>query len=501
MAPMSSAYERLRAHLRETAVLSSCSRILGWDRETYLPQGATGLRADQTALLARLAHERRTSPALRDLLAEAREACPERDSPRAANLREAQREFDRATRIPAALIEERARLTTLARQAWLDARAKRQFGIFLPWLGKIVQLCRDEAEALDPPGEAYDAHLDEYEPGATAKEIEAVLSPLRDALAALLRRVLGSGQRLSDAPVRGDFPVEGQRRLSGRVLEAIGFDFSRGRTDLTAHAFCGGMGPFDVRLSSRFDPGFLVDGFFGTLHEGGHGLYEQGLDPDEFGMPCGTACSLGVHESQSRLWENLVGRSRAFWRHFLPAARKEFPDALRDVTPDALHGALNGIQPTFIRVDADELTYNLHICLRFDLERALLSGDLDATDLPQAWNDGFERLLGIRPAHDADGCLQDIHWSAGLVGYFPTYTLGNLYGAQIFERAREELGDLDAAFARGEFLPLRDWLREKIYRHGMRYPAKDLVARITGNPPSPRPLLTHLERRCAELYG
>ena len=281
----------------------------------------------------------------------------------------------------------------------------------------------------------------------------------------------------------------------------MGFDFRRGRLDVTAHPFCTGIGPGDCRITTRFDEHEFSDAFFGILHEVGHGLYEQGLDEAHYGTPMGEAVSLGVHESQSRLWENLVGRGRAFWAYWLPMARRIFHEALADVSLDAFHAAVNHVAPSLIRVQADEATYNLHIIIRFELEQDLLAGDLAVGDLPAAWNQKYRECLGVTPRNDAEGCLQDIHWSAGLIGYFPTYTLGNIYAAQLFAAAQAELGGLDDAFARGDFGGLLGWLREKVHRQGQRYRPADLVERVTGSRPDHRPLIDGLRRKYAELYG
>jgi carboxypeptidase Taq len=282
---------------------------------------------------------------------------------------------------------------------------------------------------------------------------------------------------------------------------AIGFDFEAGRLDVTTHPFCSGMGPGDVRITTRYNPRHFNEAFFGILHESGHGIYEQGLDADHFGTPAGQACSLGIHESQSRMWENFVGRSRPFWQHFFPRAQQVFLDTLRDVTLDEFYFAINDVHASFIRVEADEATYNLHIILRFELEQALMRGDLNPAELPGVWNERFRKFFGLTPPNEALGCLQDIHWSAGLFGYFPTYTLGNLYAAQFMEQARHDLGDLDDQFRRGEFGSLKHWLNTKLHRHGQRHRAPDLCQQVTGKALSHKPLIRHLRARFGPLYG
>jgi carboxypeptidase Taq len=308
---------------------------------------------------------------------------------------------------------------------------------------------------------------------------------------------MSSGRKAPIEILHRRYPADAQEKLSRQAAAAIGFDFSAGRLDVTVHPFCSGFGPGDTRITTRYDENNFGDAFFGVLHETGHGLYEQGLPAEHFG----DSISLGIHESQSRLWENFVGRGRPFWRHFLPKARAAFGAALDAVTDDQWIFAVNSVQPSFIRTESDETTYNLHTLLRFELETAMLDGRLSVNDIPAAWNEKMRKYLGITPPDDARGCLQDVHWSGGGIGYFPTYTLGNLYAAQFFAQAHADLGDLDAQLARGEFAPLLTWLRQNIHRHGKRYRAADLVQRVTGRPLSSAPLLAHLQRKAAELYG
>jgi carboxypeptidase Taq len=347
----------------------------------------------------------------------------------------------------------------------------------------------------------YDALLDGYEPGAKSEDIRRVFAALRDELVPLVESIRHAPRQPDHSILERRYPVDAQSAFGRQAAEKIGFSFTDGRLDESHHPFCSSFGPGDCRLTTRYDEHDFPQAFFGTLHEAGHGIYEQGLDREQFGLPMGDTVSLGIHESQSRMWENLVGRSRSFWRHFFEPARKAFPEALGDVSADEFHFAINTVQPSFIRVEADEATYNLHIMLRFEMEPALISGDLPPADLPAVWNETFKRYLGLTPADDAQGCLQDIHWSGGLIGYFPTYALGNMYAAQFFEAARRELGDLDEMFARGEFEPLRRWLGENIHRRGRQYPAPRLVEVVTGRPLSHEPLVRHLKGKFDALYG
>jgi carboxypeptidase Taq len=408
------------------------------------------------------------------------------------NVREIRREFDRERRMPRRLVEEWARVTAMAQQSWSEARRRDDFASFAPWLERIFALARERADAVGYDGVRYDALLDDYEPGMTTARLTTLFTDLRAKIVPLVAS-------LRDAPeprdVSGDFPVERQKTFAADAAVALGFDLAGGRLDVGQHPFCTIIGPGDVRIALRYDGRDFGQGFFAMLHELGHALYDQGLDASHYGTPMGEPVSLGVHESQSRMWENLVGRSDGFWRHFYPRLCDAFPAPLHDVSRDEFRRAMNRVAPSPIRVNADEVTYDLHITIRFELELALLSGDLRAAELPGAWNELYERRLGIRPATDREGCLQDIHWSEGLIAYFPTYTLGNVYAAQLFAAADREIGPLDDQFARGEFAPLREWLRERLHKQGMRWAPAVLVERATGEAPDPAYLVDSLERR------
>jgi len=496
-------YAELIRRVKAIALLNSCGSVLHWDHQTYMPAKGASHRAEQLALLAGLGHEQFTAPEVGELLSRAAEG-RDRHEPRSAvavNLREIRRAYDRATRVPPALVEELARTAALAHGVWVDARRASDFERFRPWLAKLVALKQQEAAAVGGGRVPYDALLDEYEPGETVARLTPVFAELRTSLVDLVGRIGRSPKRPDLSILHRAYPIAAQEAFGRTVAEAIGFDFQAGRLDATVHPFCSGIGPGDTRLTTRYNLHDFGDAFFSILHEAGHGLYDQGLEPEHFGTPMGEAVSLGIHESQSRLWENFVGRSRAFWEHWLPQVCQAFPEALTGVGLDAFVFAVNDVRPSLIRVDADEATYNLHILLRFELERALIDGDLQVADLPAAWADGMDRLLGIRPPDDARGCLQDVHWSGGSFGYFPTYTLGSLYAAQFFAKARAELGDLPEQFRRGEFLPLTAWLRRTIHREGQRYRAADLVVAITGEPLNPGYLLRHLAEKFEVLYG
>jgi carboxypeptidase Taq len=388
----------------------------------------------------------------------------------------------------------------LGQQVWAESRRTNDFAKFRPILERTVVLKREEAAAIGYQDVPYDALLDEYEPRETTANVRRVLAGLREQLVPLVAEIAASKRRPILDILNRRFAVDQQEAFGRQVASAIGFDFRAGRLDVTDHPFCTEAGPGDVRLTTRYDEHGLPGALFSTMHEAGHGMYEQGLPPERYGLPTGQATSLGIHESQSRMWENLVGRSRAFWEHFLPLAKAAFPDALADVGLDVFYFAINDSRPSLIRTESDEVTYNLHIMIRFELEQALILDELKVADLPGAWNEKYQSYLGISPPNDSDGVLQDVHWSGGAFGYFPTYTLGNLYAAQFFEQAASDLGDLQAMFRRGEFRPLLDWLRKNIHSQGRRYSSAELVQRVTGRPLSHDPLMRHLRGKFGPLY-
>ncbi|MEN0019820.1 MAG: carboxypeptidase M32 [Planctomycetota bacterium] len=498
-----SAYETLRSKLREAAVFASVTSVLSWDQETYMPAGGGEARAEQMAAMAGLVHERKTASELADLIAQAADEVGS-DDVAAVNVARMQRDFDRETKLPSKLVANIARTSSIAQDAWKAARASNDFAAFKPHLEKMLELTRQKAECWGTPddGELYDALLDEYEPNARATEIEAVFGPLGNQLSELVAELMDAPNPPSLEPFKRPVAISAQAELGRHVLSAFGFDLNTGRLDVTAHPFCQDVGPGDTRLTTRYTEAGVGDALFSTMHEGGHGLYEQNLPKAErFGEPLGQSISLGIHESQSRFWENIVGRSAEFWRWLTPTVKDLFGDGYAHTTADELYRAANVVERSYIRVESDEATYNLHVMLRFELERALVSGELSVADLPGAWNERFERLLGVPVPDDARGCLQDVHWSFGLIGYFPTYTLGNLYAAQFTEAMEAELGQLGPRIERGEFGPIREWLTDNIYSQGRRYEAGELCERITGKALSDEPLMRYLRGKLRPVYG
>jgi carboxypeptidase Taq len=498
-----SVYEKVCRHARETALLASASGVLEWDERTKMPKAAGAYRVDQLTLLAGLIHARRTDSEfgrrLDELSTSPLAADPKSDS--GATIYRLKRDYQKRAKLPRKLVEQLTRATVAGQQAWETAREHSDFAAFAPTLQTIVDLKRQEADALGYQDTPYDALLDDYEPEERTANVRRVLGELRDALVPVLEQIRNSGVEIDVSLLHRRYPVATQHDFACQVAAELGFDFERGRLDTTTHPFCTGLGPNDCRITTRFDERFFSMGFFGVLHEAGHGIYDQGLRAEMYGLPPGDSVSLGIHESQSRLWENQVGRSRAFWEYCFPKAQAAFPEALAEASLEEFYAAINQVRPSTIRVEADEATYNLHILVRFELELDLLEGRLQVADLPGAWNAKYRDYLGIEPPNDAEGVLQDVHWSAGLFGYFPTYALGNLYAAQFFEQASRDLGDLEDQIRRGRFAPLREWLRERIHCQGQRYSAAELVENVTGRPLSHAALIEHLQRKAAPLYG
>jgi carboxypeptidase Taq len=493
-----------REHARRTALLATVDAAIGWDERTMMPLAAGAWRAEQAAELAAVVHRQRTDPVQGERLAElaagafATESSPEEQTA----IRLMQHDFEKQARLPARLVEDLARTTVEAQQVWSSARAASDWPRLCPWLERVFALKREQAACQRPDLDPYDALLDDYEPGGRWRAIEPRFAELRSRIVPLVQACTAAARRPDDRILTERlYPVAAQQAFVREVAARIGFDFDRGRLDTTDHPFCTSLGPDDCRITTRWDERFLPTALFGVLHEAGHGLYDQGLPREWYGLPPGEAASLGIHESQSRLWENLVGRSRAFWEWCFPVARAAFPGALADADAARVHEALLVVQPSFIRVEADEVTYNLHVMLRFDLERAVVHGDLAVADLPAAWNERFEADFGLRPPDDAHGVLQDIHWSAGLIGYFPTYTLGNLYAAQLMAAAESRLGDLPGAFAAGDFRPLLGWLRQDVHALGRQLESEPLVERATGLPVSADWLAESLAGRYGPAHG
>lgn len=494
------AYDRLLAWSRELTHLGTAMSLLHWDQRTHIPAKGHANRAEQLATLARIHHQRETDPRAGEWLfaAEGGDLAADPESVEAVNLREWRRAYDKAVKIPEDLAVALARAASNGESAWERAKPISDWRSFKPHLEELVRLRKEQAEAVGYEREAYDALLDDYEPGVTAAEIEPVFRDLRAATVRLLDCVRGSVP--PTAVLQGlDFPLADQERACKAVAARLGYDLEAGRLDATAHPFSTRIGPGDARITTNYDPADFTDALYSVIHEAGHAMYSQGQPEEHHGTPRGQSVSLGVHESQSRMWENLVGRSRGFWRFFHPAFQMVFP-TLAATRAEDMQRWVTRVEPGFIRVRADELTYNLHVMLRFNLELAVMRGELAVDDLPEAWNERMREYLGLTPPSHAQGVMQDVHWSAGLFGYFPTYTLGNIFAAQFFDAASRELGDLGEMFARGEFAPLLDWLRREIHSRGKQLRSRELVRRVTGEEPDARFLVAHLTARCEQTY-
>lgn len=484
-------FAAILAHERTTWSLAQVMGRLGWDQETMMPRGAAEQRSEEMAALEGVLHARRTDPRLGDWLQSAEAP----DATGAAILRHVRRSFARNTRVPADLAAELARVTSLAQGIWAEARARDDVPHFLPTLARVIDLRRQEAAALAQGGDLYDALLDAYEPGITGAEIAAMFARMRSRLVALRARVLGAARQ--PQPLKGEFPREGQLRLSRTLAQAFGYDLSHGRIDLAVHPFSSGSGA-DVRITTRVNESDPFNCFYSTIHEVGHACYEQNVDPAYRFTPLGDGVSMGVHESQSRIYENQLGRSRPFtgWLHGQMVA--EYGDPGLDA--EGFYRAVNRVQPGFIRTEADEVHYNLHVMMRFDLERALIAGDLKVADLEAAWNDRFLADFGVAVDRPSHGMLQDVHWSVGLFGYFPTYSLGNVYAGCLMKALRQDIPDLDTALAEGRPTVATAWLRERLQRHGGLREPRATIAHACGFEPDEGPLLDYLEAKFTDLY-
>ncbi|MEL6643493.1 MAG: carboxypeptidase M32 [Pseudomonadota bacterium] len=486
------AFDDLMAFQRETEALGQIAGRLGWDQETMMPRGAAEQRGEEMAAIEGVLHARRTDPRVGEWLA----AAEPTDEVATAQVREIRRSYERNTKVPAALASEIARVTSVAQGIWAEARAAEDWETFQPVLENVVRLRREEGAALAYGGDIYDALLQDYEPGTPAADIEEMFNALRPGLVALRERILGA--EFTPKPLDAEFAEDGQLALSEELARAFGYDTAHGRIDKAVHPFSSGSG-LDVRITTRTAPRDPFNCFYSTIHEVGHAAYEQGIDRAYLLTPLGQGVSMGVHESQSRIYENQLGRSRAF-TGFLHARMTAIFGDFDMPDPEEFYGAVNRVAPGYIRTEADEVHYNLHILMRFDLERALMAGDLAVGDLPGAWNERFLADFGVAVDRPSNGCLQDVHWSVGLFGYFPTYTLGNVYAGCLHAALRRDMPHLDAELAEGHTASATDWLRDNLQRHGGLYPPREVMTRATGAEPDVAPLLAYLDAKFSDLY-
>ena len=499
---MDDTFKNLESVFGEIIDLRRAAALLEWDERVCMPEGGVQAHGDMLATVRRLEHEKFTSRETGELLSEAKERVKglDRDSDLHRLVTVAARDYDKATRVPAAFVSEQAQTVSAAHHAWVEARSKSDFSIFRPHLQKVVDLKRRYVAFFPEVEQPYDALLDDFEPGMKTSEVQEIFDTLRSRQVTLVQSLVDRPQ-IDDTVLHLPYAEKDIWDFGVEIMTSFGFDWARGRQDKSAHPFATSAGPGDVRVTTRFDASQPFGLLFGTLHETGHALYEQGLGSRWSRSLLEGGVSLGVHESQSRLWENLVGRSLPFWECFFPRLQKRFPAQLDGVTPRQFYRAVNKVEPSLIRVEADEATYNLHVMLRVELEIALLGGDLTVADLPEAWNGRMKSYVGVVPDGDAKGVLQDIHWAIGLFGYFATYTIGNVISVQLWDACHGVEPSLDDQIRRGEFSTLLAWLRTRVHEHGRKYQPQEVVERATGARIDPEPYLRYLDRKFREIYG
>jgi carboxypeptidase Taq len=499
---MEQALQTLKQRLATITDLNYTAALLAWDQRTYMPPGGAVGRSEQLSTVQRLAHEHFTSDEIGRLLEQTASLAVEGDeNDDACLVRRTRQDYERARKLPNEFVAEMTRARSLANQAWQEARRKADFHMFQPYLETMFDFAKRSAEYLGYSEHPYDALLDQFEPGMTTAQVRTLFSELKEGTVPLLKAIIDSSVEVDDSVLHQPFDEAKQEEFGVKITRLFGYDWQRGRQDRTVHPFCINFGHGDVRITTRFSPDFLNPALFGTMHETGHALYEQGVDPALRRTPLERGASLGVHESQSRLWENLVGRSRLFWEANYSRLQELFPDQLGNVDLETFYRAVNKVQPSYIRVEADEITYNLHIMLRFELETALVEGTLKVADLPEVWNSKMQELVSITPTNDAEGVLQDMHWSSALIGYFPTYTIGNVLSVQLWECALADHPSIREEIGRNEYGTLLSWMRRNIHRHGRKFEPNELIHKATGQSLNATPYINYLRTKFGEIYG
>lgn len=493
------AFERLLARLADVSNLRMATALSEWDQLVNMPPRGAESRAKQLATMAKLSHEMHVSAETQGLLAEAEAEKPAGEDAQAM-LRVARREMDKSTKVPTSLVVEMKETAALAHEVWAKARQENDYAAFAPWLEKTLELKRQYAAAIDAEKPIYDVLLDDYEEGMTAAELDPLFAGLKQETIPLVAAIQRHAGRVSEEPLTREYDVELQKQFAVGILKACGFSFERGRLDTSVHPFCTNFSPNDVRITTRYETDWLPGALFGVMHEMGHAFYELNINPAYEFTPLAGGVSLGVHESQSRLWENLVGRSREFWNRYYPELQKTFPGQLGNVAVGTFYKSINRVKPSLIRVEADEVTYNLHIILRYEMEQELLNKKLSVKDAPARWNEKMKESLGITPPTDREGILQDVHWAGGGIGYFPTYTLGNILAAQLFETAKRELPGLMSDIEKADFAPLYEWLKMHVHQYGQKYPPRELIPKATGKPLTTEAYLKYLKGKFGEIY-
>jgi carboxypeptidase Taq len=500
---MNPQFDELKRRLNEISDLNKIQMVLGWDQRTMMAPLGGSARADQLATISRVVYDKSTADEMGRLLEDLllyEESLPY-DSDEASLIRVFRRDYNKFRKVPADLRVEITRAGSLASQAWIEARKQSDFAHFLPFLEKNIELKHRYVECFAPYQQVYDVLLDDFEQGMTTAEVKAIFDALKIDLIPLITQVAERADQVPTNCLHGRFPIDRQKAFILTILERFGFRPDSWRLDPTVHPFASGSSPNDIRITTRYYENFINPALFGSMHECGHGLYENGVGQGLYRTPLARGASNGLHESQSRMWENLVGRSRSFWRFFYPHLQDAFPEQFSDVEMETFYRAINKMVPSLIRVEADESTYNMHIILRFELEQEIFNGLVQPKDLPEAWNARMKAYLGVDVPNDAQGVLQDIHWSSGQFGYFPTYSLGNIIASQIWEKAMAEMPDLYEQFEQGEFMPLREWLREHLHRLGRKFTPQETLKKVVGTSIQVGPYMKYLVAKAADVYG
>lgn len=502
---MESKLQKLQAIDKEIKILEGTVALLSWDQETYMPPKGIETRSKQSALIQKIIHEKKTSDGVGNLLKDLGATGKEQDLSAAfstiekAYLRNFSRQYQRAIKLSSDFVANYAEKTSVAQSIWAEARAKNDFSLFSPYLQEVLDLTKEKAELIGYKDHLYDALLDEYEPWMTTAQTTEIFKKLKPQLVALSKKIAQSTP-IDDRFLNTSFPVAQQKAFNSTLLQDLGYSLDRGRLDESAHPFTISIGSDDVRITTRYNEFLVKSSIFGTIHECGHGLYELGMGENIKNSLLAEGSSLGIHESQSRTWENILGRSYTFWQYYFPKLKVLFPEALSGIDLPFFYKAINKSEPSLIRVEADEVTYGLHVILRFELELQLLTGEVEVKDLPEIWKSKMGELIGVKPETDTDGVLQDVHWSIGIFGYFPTYALGNLYGAQFFETMKKEIPDIDQKIAAGDFQTLLNWYQTNIHQHGAVYSANELCHRVTGEALKADYFTNYLEQKYSEIY-
>lgn len=492
---------KLKELIYEINDINMAAAVLGWDQETYMPQGGINDRADQLSTLSKISHEKFTTKEIGDLIGELKSEIPDMDdeSDDVRLIRVLDRNYKKSVKVPASLVSEMSKAASLGQQAWAEAKKTSDFLKFKPHLQKLVELKKEYAKIFAPYDNIYDPLLDDFEPGLKTSEVKSIFNELRPHQVNLIKRI-AEKKEVDNSFLFKDYDESKQWSLGEKAITKFGYDWTRGRQDKSTHPFSTNFGIDDSRITTRVTKNYLPTALFGTFHESGHAMYEQGVSRSLRRTPLARGASLAIHESQSRLWENIVGRSKAFWKHFYGELQKSFPENLTSVSLDNFYRGINKVKPSLVRVEADEATYNLHIMLRLEIEIGLMEGSMNVADLPSIWNSKMEDYLGIKPQNDGVGVLQDIHWSMGAIGYFSTYALGNLVSAQLLECVTKEIPDISMQIEKGEFSALLNWLRKNVHRHGAKFEPQELVVRVTGSKITPKPYLNYLNSKYSEIY-